>query len=125
MTQAETLDTVILAMRAAVYRRPRMDDVLTRVVDGVRERLCWCFAIQGRTDPTYEPARAERGPFDPDRRRCLKRGETFQRLDRSGRPRTYQGLSWQPADAIQVEHVDGASAPAVPGEGVAARPSSS
>jgi hypothetical protein len=102
-----------------------MDDVLTRIVDGVRERLCWCFAVQGRIDPTYEPASAGRGPFDPDRRRCLKRGETFQRLDRSGRPRTYQGLSWRPADAIQVEHVGGSSAPAVPDEGGRSTTSSS
>src|SRR4051794_36953928 len=74
-----------------------MRERLNRIVDGVEERLCWRFAVHGRTDPSYEPADGARGPIDPDRRRRLQRGETFQRLDRSGRPREYQGLFWQPA----------------------------
>ncbi len=76
-----------------------MSDGLTRVVDGVAERLCWRFVVLGKADPDYEPASGAVGPIDPDRARRLKRGETFQRLDRSGRPRRYEGLSWQPATA--------------------------
>jgi hypothetical protein len=74
-----------------------MGDGLTRVVGGVAERLCWRFVVPGKADPHYEPASGSVGPFDPDRARRLKRGETFQRLDHSGRPRRYEGLSWQPA----------------------------
>ncbi len=81
-----------------------MADGSTRVVHGVRERLCWGFLIHGKLDPTYEPASSGNGPFDPDRRRCLRRGETFQRLDRSGRPWTYQGFSWQPDGPTQRDH---------------------
>lgn len=73
------------------------DRGLTRVVSGVAERLCWRFVVRGKADPDYEPTNSAVGPFDPDRARRLKRGETFQRLDRSGRPRRYEGLSWQPA----------------------------
>jgi hypothetical protein len=73
---------------------------LVRVVDGMEEALCWRFA-RGRAAPTYQPATGARGPFDPDRRRHLKPGETFQRLDRSGHPCTYQGLSWRPKVALQ------------------------
>ncbi len=74
-----------------------MRDALTRVMGGVAERLCWRFVVRGKADPEYEPASGAVGPFDPDRARRLKRGETFQRLDHSGRPRRYEGLSWQPA----------------------------
>lgn len=74
-----------------------MADGLTRVVGGVAERLCWRFVVRGKADADYEPASGALGPFDPDRARRLKRGETFQRLDRSGRPRRYEGLFWQPA----------------------------
>ena len=77
-----------------------MMERLNRVVDGIEERLCWRVAVHGRADPAYEPADGDRGPYDPDRRRRLLRGETFQRLDRSGRPRIYQGLSWRPAGTI-------------------------
>jgi hypothetical protein len=90
--------------------------VLGRVVDDVRERLCWRFLVHGRIDPTHERASGGSGPFDPDRRRCLKRGEPFQRLDRAGRPRTYQGLSWRSLGEIEVEYTAVPAAPA-PGEG--------
>jgi hypothetical protein len=91
-----------------------MPDGSTRVVDGVRERLYWRFLVHGRVDPTYEPASGRGGPFDPDRRRCLKRGETFQRLDGAGRPRTYEGLSWRPDS--QVENAAPPLVPPVPGK---------
>ncbi|WP_437669754.1 hypothetical protein [Sorangium sp. So ce131] len=77
-----------------------MKDSLSRVVDGVEERLCWRFQVHGKSEATYEPASASRGPFDRDRQRHLKQGETFLRLDRSGSPRKYNGLTWQPKSAI-------------------------
>ena len=77
-----------------------MNERLYRIVDGVEERLCWRFAVHGRIDSSYEIADGDRGPYDPDRRRRLQRGETFQRLDRSGRPRIYQGLAWRPAGTL-------------------------
>jgi hypothetical protein len=80
-----------------------MIDQLTRLVDGVEEQLCWRFTVPGRSDSIYERAKGTVGPFDPDRRRCLRRGETFQRLDRSGHPHTYRGLSWCALAAIS-EH---------------------
>ncbi|AUX29148.1 uncharacterized protein SOCE836_012360 [Sorangium cellulosum] len=73
---------------------------LSRVVDGVEQRLCWRFQVHGRSDVTYEPASGQHGPFDRDRQRHLKAGETFQRLDRSGSPRKYGGLVWQPKRSI-------------------------
>lgn len=73
-----------------------MGEGLTRVVGGVEERLYWRFAVHGKSDPTFEPASSQLGPVDPDRHRRLKPGETFQRLDRSGHPCVYQGLSWRP-----------------------------
>ncbi len=78
-----------------------MNDGLTRVVDGEEQRLCWRFQIFGKNSATYEPASSQLGPFDGDRQRRLRRGETFKRLDRSGSPREYQGLFWRPADALQ------------------------
>jgi len=66
-----------------------------RVVDGVEEYLCWSFRVHGKSDATYEPASSRLGPFDPDRRRRLRCGETFQRLDGSGHPCSYQGLTWR------------------------------
>jgi hypothetical protein len=77
-----------------------MNERLYRIVDGVEERLCWRFAVHGRLESSYEPADGDRGPYDPDRRRRLQRGETFQRLDRSGRPRIYQGLAWRAASML-------------------------
>ncbi|WP_437751503.1 hypothetical protein [Sorangium sp. So ce1389] len=77
-----------------------MKESLSRVVDGVEQRLCWRFQVHGRNDVTYEPASGQRGPFDRDRQRHLRMGETFQRLDRSGCPRKYNGLVWQPKSAI-------------------------
>lgn len=73
---------------------------LTRVVDGVEQWLCWRFRVHGKNDVAYEPANGELGPFDPDRRRRLKRGETFQRLDRAGSPRQYDGLCWRPKSTL-------------------------
>lgn len=80
-----------------------MDRGLSRVVDGVEERLCWRFGVHGKTDATYEPARDQLGPFDPDRQRRLKRGETFRRLSSTGSPREYQGLFWRPKSTIPGE----------------------
>jgi hypothetical protein len=77
-----------------------MDKGLTRVVDGVEERLCWRFAVHGRSEATYEPANCQLGPFDRDLQRRLKRGETFRRLDRTGSPREYQGLFWRPTSTL-------------------------
>ncbi|WP_437968827.1 hypothetical protein WMF04_05810 [Sorangium sp. So ce260] len=77
-----------------------MNEGLSRMVDGVEQRLCWRFQVHGRSDVTYEPASGQRGPFDRDRQRHLKTGETFQRLDRSGSPRKYNGLVWQPKSSI-------------------------
>jgi hypothetical protein len=77
-----------------------MDKGLTRMVDGVEQRLCWRFGVHGKMDATYEPARDQLGPFDPDRQRRLKRGETFRRLGRAGSPREYQGLFWRPKDTL-------------------------
>ena len=77
---------------------------MNRVLDGVEERLCWRFAVHGRLDlRLYEQADGDRGPFAPARRRRHQRGETFQRLDRTGRPRLYQGLSWRPAVAVSLD----------------------
>jgi hypothetical protein len=73
---------------------------LTRVVGGVEESLCWAFRVHGKDDAKYEAANGQFGPFDTDRKRRLKRGETFQRLDRSGSPREYQGLVWRPKGAV-------------------------
>ncbi|WP_437325648.1 hypothetical protein [Sorangium sp. So ce381] len=73
-----------------------MKACLSRVVDGVEQRLCWRFQVHGRSEAMYEPADGSHGPFDRDRQRNLKLGETFQRLDRSGSPRKYDGLFWQP-----------------------------
>ncbi|AKT42837.1 hypothetical protein [Chondromyces crocatus] len=72
-----------------------MNQSLTRVVDGEEQCLCWQFGCHGKSDATYEPASGQVGPFDRDRQRRLKKGETFQRLDRSGSPREYQGLVWR------------------------------
>jgi hypothetical protein len=88
---------------------------MTRVVDGVAKRLCWCFVVRGKADPDYEPASSAVGPFDPDRARRLKRGETFQRLDRLGRPRRYEGLSWQP-DAVAPARLETPEPPSPPDE---------
>ncbi|CAN90967.1 hypothetical protein predicted by Glimmer/Critica [Sorangium cellulosum So ce56] len=77
-----------------------MKALLSRVVDGVEQRLCWRFHVHGKSDVMYEPASGQRGPFDRDRQRHLKAGETFKRLDRSGSPRRYDGLSWQPTSAL-------------------------
>jgi hypothetical protein len=77
-----------------------MVEGLTRVVDGVEEQLCWRFHVHGKSEATYEPASAQRGPFDRDRQRCLRRGESFRRLDRAGSPREYQGLCWRPKSSI-------------------------
>ncbi|WP_433933642.1 hypothetical protein AB3662_04635 [Sorangium cellulosum] len=79
-----------------------MKESLSRVVDGVEQRLCWRFQVHGRSDVVYEPALNLRGPFDRDRQRHLRSGETFQRLDRSGSPRKYGGLVWQPTSALAV-----------------------
>jgi len=73
---------------------------LTRVVDGVKEWLCWRFHVYGKSEATYERASSPLGPFDRDRQRRLKRGETFQRLSRSGSPREYQGLCWRPKSSM-------------------------
>lgn len=77
-----------------------MSKGFVRVVDGVEEQLCWSFCVHGKIDPTYEPASSQLGPFDPDRRRRLRRGETFQRLGGSGHPCAYQGLTWRPKEPI-------------------------
>jgi hypothetical protein len=77
-----------------------LDYGLTRVVDGVEERLCWHYRVHGRADAVYEPASNRLGPLDRDRQRRLKRGETFQRLDSSGSPREYQGLVWRPTSSL-------------------------
>jgi len=90
-----------------------MGDGVTRVVGGVAQRLCWRFVVRGRADPDYEPASGSVGPFDLDRARRLKRGETFQRLDRSGRPRLYEGLSWQPVTVAHA-HPETPEPPAQP-----------
>lgn len=75
-----------------------MVESVTRVVDGVKESLCWCFRVHGKSETTlYEIASGHMGPLDRDRKRRLRRGETFQRLDRSGCPREYTGLVWRPA----------------------------
>lgn len=66
-----------------------------RVVNGVEEQLCWSFRAHGKSEPTYTPASSQLGPLDPDRRRRLRYGETFQRLGGSGHPRAYQGLVWR------------------------------
>lgn len=72
---------------------------VTRIVDGVEELLCWRFRVHGKRDDAYEAASGQLGPYDQDRKRRLKRGETFQRLDSSGRPRQYQGLVWRPTSS--------------------------
>lgn len=72
-----------------------MRDALTRLVGTEEEWLCWRFQVQGRSEASYERADAELGPFDQDRQRRLKRGETFQRLGGSGAPRAYLGLVWR------------------------------
>ena len=77
-----------------------MDSGLTRMIDGVEQRLCWRFGVHGKNGASYEPASGQVGPFDRDRKRRLKKGETFQRLSGSGSPREYQGLCWQPKSAI-------------------------
>lgn len=77
-----------------------MNEYLSRVVDGVEQRLCWRFRVHGRSDATYEPASGQHGPLDRDRRRLLRIGETFQRLDASGSPRKYDGLVWQPKSSL-------------------------
>lgn len=77
-----------------------MDKGLTRVVDGVEERLCWRYGVHGKSDATYEPARDQLGPLDRDRQRRLKKGETFLRLGGGGSPREYQGLVWRPKSTI-------------------------
>jgi hypothetical protein len=77
-----------------------MNQALTRVVGSVEESLCWRFQVHGKTEATYQRADAELGPFDQDRRRRLKRGETFQRLGCSGAPRAYQGLVWRPKGSV-------------------------
>jgi hypothetical protein len=79
-----------------------MSNEFERIVDGVAEQLCWSFRVHGRVEPTHEPARSRLGPVDPDRHRRLRCGETFLRLDRSGHPRVYQGLSWQPKEPVGV-----------------------
>ena len=80
-----------------------MNSGLMRVVGGVEEHLCWCFQVHGKGDVSYEPADGQLGPFDRDRQRRLKRGETFQRLDRSGSPRMYHGLFWRPRNTAKLE----------------------
>jgi hypothetical protein len=90
-----------------------MSDRLTRVVGGAAERLCWRFVVRGKADPDYELASSAVGPFDPDRARRLKRGETFQRLDPSGRPRVYDGLSWQRV-TVAPAHQEAPKPPAQP-----------
>ena len=82
-----------------------MDEGLMRVVDGVEELLCWRFAVSGKTDAVYEPANAQLGPLDPDRRRRLRPGEMFQRLSPSGHSHVYRGLSWRPKSSIPRERV--------------------
>jgi hypothetical protein len=77
-----------------------MQNGLTRVVDGVEERLCWRFGTHGRGEATYQPSDGQLGPFDRDRLRRLRRGETLQRLSRTGSPLTYEGLSWQPKSSL-------------------------
>lgn len=77
-----------------------MSDGLTRVVGGVAESLCWSFRVNGRSDPSFEAASCPFGPFDRDRKRRLRRGETFQRLDRAGCPREYHGLVWRPTESV-------------------------
>lgn len=77
-----------------------MNDRFTRLVDGVEVELCWRFTVSGRSDATFEPARSMSGPFDPDRQRCLRPGETFKRLDPSGHPCTYRGHTWCARPAI-------------------------
>ncbi|EYF04206.1 hypothetical protein [Chondromyces apiculatus] len=72
-----------------------------RVVDGEEQRLCWRFGVHGKSNATYEPASGQVGPFDGDRKRRLKKGETFQRLDRSGSPREYQGLEWRSKSSLE------------------------
>lgn len=95
-----------------------MDKGLTRVVDGVEQQLCWRFGVHGKSDATYEPASSQLGPFDPDRQRRLKRGETFRRLDRAGSPREYQGLVWRPKSPIPgVEPATGSRAARLVGPG--------
>ena len=37
-----------------------MKEGLSRVVDGVEQRLCWRFQVHGRSDVTYEPASGQR-----------------------------------------------------------------
>lgn len=76
-----------------------MNNGLTRMVDGEEQRLCWIFQV-GKHDPSYEPASNQLGPFDRDRQRRLKRGETFMRLGSGGSPRAYQGFCWRPANTL-------------------------
>jgi hypothetical protein len=55
MTRTEMHDTLIISrsgLPRSAGRRSRMADALTRVVDGVRERLCWRFLVHGRIPPT-------------------------------------------------------------------------
>ena len=80
-----------------------MTDIQTRIVDGVEESLCWSFGVHGKSETTYEAASGPGGPFDRDRNRRLKRGETFKRLNGSGSPREYQGLVWRPKGAARGE----------------------
>lgn len=77
-----------------------MDRGLTRTVNGEEEWLCWRFGAHGKTEPTYERASVQMGPYDHDRQRRLKRGETFRRLDAAGAPREYQGLCWRPKSSF-------------------------
>lgn len=86
---------------------------LMRMTNGVEERLCWRFHVPGRAEPKYEPANGQHGPYDPDRLRQLRPGETFQRLGRSGHPCHYQGLFWQPTQPTSPIPLVEAPAPAV------------
>lgn len=60
--------------------------------------LCNKFQLaDGRSAPTYvdvaDGDRAHAGPWDEDRERYLRPGETFQRL-RGTTPRVYEGRVW-------------------------------
>ena len=82
-----------------------MDESLTRVIDGEEQCLCWVFHVHGRNEVTYERASGQMGPFDQDRQRRLKKGETFRRLDSGGSPVEYQGLCWRPTSSISMARV--------------------
>ncbi|MFT3767883.1 MAG: hypothetical protein QM820_20735 [Minicystis sp.] len=86
---------------------------LMRMTNGVEERLCWRFRVPGRAEPKHEPANGQHGPYDPDRLRHLRPGETFQRLGRSGHPCHYQGLFWQPTQRTSPIPLVEGPAPAV------------